>query len=69
MIEIPEKQSILENVMLGVGTWAWGDRLVWGFGRSYTVSDVRQALISERVTSLSGISAKYGLILVAKSPW
>jgi aryl-alcohol dehydrogenase-like predicted oxidoreductase len=28
---------------LGVGTWAWGDRLFWGYGREYTESDVRAA--------------------------
>jgi len=43
MQEAVEKQSILENVDIGVGTWAWGDRLVWGFGRGYTIEDVHQA--------------------------
>ena len=43
MQEAVEKQSILENVDIGVGTWAWGDRLVWGFGRGYSIEDVHQA--------------------------
>lgn len=28
---------------LGVGTWQWGDRMLWGFGRGYSEDDVRQA--------------------------
>lgn len=28
---------------LGIGTWAWGDRLFWGYGRGYTDSDLRTA--------------------------
>jgi aryl-alcohol dehydrogenase-like predicted oxidoreductase len=28
---------------LGVGTWQWGDRMFWGFGRGYDEDDVRQA--------------------------
>jgi aryl-alcohol dehydrogenase-like predicted oxidoreductase len=39
----PEIQSVLQDVEIGTGAWAWGDRLVWGFGRGYAVEDVRQA--------------------------
>ena len=28
---------------MGVGTWAWGDRRVWGYGGDYNDSDVRAA--------------------------
>ena len=28
---------------LGVGTWAWGDKQVWGYGKDYADSDVRKA--------------------------
>ena len=28
---------------LGVGTWQWGDRILWGFGRNYGEDDVRAA--------------------------
>ncbi|MGH2582326.1 MAG: aldo/keto reductase [Anaerolineales bacterium] len=28
---------------LGVGAWAWGDRVIWGYGRSYGREDVRAA--------------------------
>ena len=28
---------------LGIGTWAWGDRLYWGYGRGYTNADLQAA--------------------------
>lgn len=28
---------------MGIGTWAWGDSVMWGYGRSYTDGDVRAA--------------------------
>lgn len=28
---------------LGIGTWAWGDGLYWGFGRGYGENDLHQA--------------------------
>lgn len=28
---------------LGIGTWAWGDHLMWGFGKGYGEDDLRQA--------------------------
>lgn len=28
---------------MGIGTWAWGDRLTWGYGQSYGEEDVRAA--------------------------
>lgn len=28
---------------LGIGTWAWGDSLFWGFGSDYGETEVRQA--------------------------
>jgi aryl-alcohol dehydrogenase-like predicted oxidoreductase len=39
-----EKQNpIFDSVEMGIGTWAWGDRLVWGFGNGYNEIDVRKA--------------------------
>jgi aryl-alcohol dehydrogenase-like predicted oxidoreductase len=26
---------------MGIGTWSWGERLFWGFGRGYTEEDIR----------------------------
>jgi len=28
---------------LGIGTWAWGDRLFWGYGHGYTDADLQAA--------------------------
>lgn len=28
---------------MGLGTWAWGDRLFWGYGRAYTAADLVEA--------------------------
>jgi aryl-alcohol dehydrogenase-like predicted oxidoreductase len=33
--------NILQDVQMGIGTWAWGDRLYWGFDREYTEKDLR----------------------------
>jgi aryl-alcohol dehydrogenase-like predicted oxidoreductase len=29
---------------LGIGAWAWGDKLFWNYGSDYGVSQVREAL-------------------------
>jgi len=34
---------IFSGIDMGLGTWAWGDRMYWGFGRGYTEDDIRQA--------------------------
>lgn len=36
-------QSGLEIPPMGVGAWAWGDRLFWNYGDEYGQEDVRQA--------------------------
>ena len=28
---------------LGIGAWAWGDRVFWGYGRGYTDADLQAA--------------------------
>jgi aryl-alcohol dehydrogenase-like predicted oxidoreductase len=28
---------------VGVGTWPWGDRVYWGFGKDFTERDVWEA--------------------------
>jgi aryl-alcohol dehydrogenase-like predicted oxidoreductase len=28
---------------LGLGTWQWGDRMMWGYGKTHTDNDVREA--------------------------
>jgi aryl-alcohol dehydrogenase-like predicted oxidoreductase len=36
-------RTSLQVSPLGVGTWAWGDRLYWGYGRGYTEADLEAA--------------------------
>ena len=36
-------QSPVRVVPLGLGTWAWGDRAVWGYGGAYGEKEVREA--------------------------
>lgn len=35
--------NLFEGIEMGVGAWAWGDRLMWGFGRGYGLGDLRGA--------------------------
>jgi aryl-alcohol dehydrogenase-like predicted oxidoreductase len=37
----PAASDIFAGVEIGVGAWAWGDRLVWGYGRGYSLGDLR----------------------------
>jgi aryl-alcohol dehydrogenase-like predicted oxidoreductase len=32
----------LEISPLGIGTWAWGDKLVWGYGQGYNDANLRE---------------------------
>lgn len=45
-------QNILKDIPMGVGTWAWGDRLIWGFGSGYAKEDVRLAFHASREAGL-----------------
>ncbi len=38
---------------LGIGTWAWGDKLVWGYGKGYSDADLEEAF---RVSVERGIT-------------
>ncbi len=38
---------------LGVGTWAWGDRGYWGYGRDYTSEDIGAAYAASRAMGLT----------------
>jgi aryl-alcohol dehydrogenase-like predicted oxidoreductase len=35
--------SGIDVPQLGIGTWAWGDRCFWGYGKDYGEADVRRA--------------------------
>jgi aryl-alcohol dehydrogenase-like predicted oxidoreductase len=38
---------------LGLGTWQWGDRMMWGYGKTYTDSDIHDAF---HVSLQSGVN-------------
>jgi aryl-alcohol dehydrogenase-like predicted oxidoreductase len=40
---LPLGSSEIRIPPLGVGTWAWGDRFFWSYGKSHTDEDIRQA--------------------------
>lgn len=33
----------IEVTVIGIGTWAWGDKLFWNYGKKYGPDDVKQA--------------------------
>ena len=35
--------SEIEVSALGVGVWSWGDKGLWGYGKAYTVQDIKEA--------------------------
>jgi aryl-alcohol dehydrogenase-like predicted oxidoreductase len=53
MSELSAGKSVLEEVQIGIGTWAWGDRLVWGYGRGYERKDVREAFLSSLAAGIT----------------
>lgn len=38
-----KKNPIFDGIEIGIGTWAWGDRLVWGYGNQYSANDVEES--------------------------
>jgi aryl-alcohol dehydrogenase-like predicted oxidoreductase len=34
---------IFDGIDIGIGTWAWGDRFVWGYGNKYREEDITEA--------------------------
>ncbi len=40
---IVDYHPLFNDVEIGIGTWAWGDRLYWGFGKDYADNEVQQA--------------------------
>jgi len=42
MVRLPLGRTGIEVSPVGIGTWAWGERL-WGYGRTYTDKDLEDA--------------------------
>jgi len=41
-----EKSAILSGIEMGIGTWSWGDRMIWNYGNGYDYEDIHQAFNS-----------------------
>lgn len=54
--------DFLQAVEMGVGAWAWGDRLVWQYGSGYSDEDVRAAFFTslEKGVTLVDTAEIYG---------
>ncbi len=35
--------AIFEGITIGIGTWAWGDKSFWGYGKNFGEEDVKEA--------------------------
>lgn len=53
MAEIPESVQFLHDVEIGLGAWAWGDRLVWGYGGGYGDAEVEEGF---RISIENGVT-------------
>ncbi len=53
MDELPEAIRFLHETEMGLGTWAWGDRMVWNYGKGYSDADIDEAF---RVSVEGGIT-------------
>jgi aryl-alcohol dehydrogenase-like predicted oxidoreductase len=53
MGDIPASIQFLYDTEIGLGTWAWGDRMVWNYGRGYSDDDIDEAF---RVSLEGGIN-------------
>jgi len=40
---VPLGPTGMQVVPMGIGTWAWGDRSTWGYGRTHTDADLQAA--------------------------
>jgi aryl-alcohol dehydrogenase-like predicted oxidoreductase len=45
--------SDLVMAPLGVGTWAWGDRIFWGYGNTYQQNDIKAAFDASLAAGVS----------------
>jgi aryl-alcohol dehydrogenase-like predicted oxidoreductase len=44
--------SFLDQVEMGLGTWAWGDSSVWGYGKDYGAKDLRETYLAGLETGI-----------------
>ncbi len=53
MTDIPESIQFLHTAELGLGAWAWGDRIVWNYGKGYSDADIEEGF---RVSLENGVT-------------
>ena len=53
----------LRAIEIGLGTWQWGDQLLWRFGQGYGEADLREAFDVSRAAgvTLFDTAEVYGL--------
>lgn len=42
-MEENKASSVFDGIEIGLGTWAWGDKLVWGYGNQYSAVEVEES--------------------------
>jgi aryl-alcohol dehydrogenase-like predicted oxidoreductase len=53
MGDIPDSTNFLHEAELGLGAWAWGDKIVWNYGKGYSDADIEEGF---RVSLENGVS-------------
>jgi aryl-alcohol dehydrogenase-like predicted oxidoreductase len=43
MADIPDSIQFLHDTEIGLGAWAWGDKIVWNYGKGYSDADIEEA--------------------------
>lgn len=38
-----QKSIMFSGIEMGLGTWSWGDRMIWGYGNKYGENDIKAA--------------------------
>ena len=47
------ESPIFKGIEIGIGTWAWGDRLVWGYGNQYSATEVEESFLEAVANGIS----------------
>jgi aryl-alcohol dehydrogenase-like predicted oxidoreductase len=53
MGDIPDSIKFLHDAEIGLGAWAWGDRIVWNYGKGYSDADIEEGF---RVSIENGVT-------------
>ncbi|MDX9992089.1 MAG: aldo/keto reductase [Anaerolineales bacterium] len=53
MGDIPASTKFLHEAELGLGAWAWGDKIVWNYGKGYSDADIEEGF---RISLENGVT-------------